>query len=234
MNVSPDTMSILNVGHVTLNATLVFTWLIMFLLTVGAWLATRNLTRSAREVTRWQSFLEILVRGIQNQIEQISHQNAGPFLPFVGTLFIFIATANVLSIVPGYVPPTSSLSTTTALAIGVFIAVPAYGVWKRGLLGYLKVYLQPTWFMLPFNVIGELSRTLALAVRLYGNVMSGTIIAAILLTLVPFIFPVVMQLLGLLTGMIQAYIFAVLATVYIASAAAPPPSSERNTNGIKE
>ena len=114
---------------------------------------------------------------------------------------------------------TGSLSTTTALAICVFVAVPLYGIVYQGPAGYLEHYVQPTILMLPFNIIGELSRTLALAVRLYGNIMSGTVIAAILLSIAPYFFPVVMQLLGLLTGMIQAYIFAILAMVYIASAA---------------
>jgi len=109
--------------------------------------------------------------------------------------------------------------------------VPVYGIAHEGLLNYLKHYVKPTPLMLPFNLVGEISRTIALAVRLYGNIMSGTVIVAILLTLAPFFFPIVMQLLGLLTGTIQAYIFAILATVYIASATAarkgdPPPSSK--------
>jgi F-type H+-transporting ATPase subunit a len=124
----------------------------------------------------------------------------------------------VLAVVPGFMPPTGSLSTTTALALCVLVAVPLYGVAERGLAGHLRGYVRPTVFMLPFNLIGEMSRTVALAVRLYGNVMSGTVVAATLLSIVPFFFPVVMQVLGLLTGLIQAYIFAVLAMVYIASA----------------
>jgi len=119
--------------------------------------------------------------------------------------------------VPGFVPPTASLSVTGALAICVFIAVPIYGVLNEGLWGYLRHYVRPTPLMLPFTVIGELSRTLALAVRLFGNMMSGAKIVGVLMSIVPFLFPVVMQILGLLTGMIQAYIFAILAMIYIAS-----------------
>jgi F-type H+-transporting ATPase subunit a len=115
-------------------------------------------------------------------------------------------------------PPTGSLSTTTALAICVLIAVPLYGVAERGVRGYLRSYLQPTFLMLPFNILGEISRTVALAVRLYGNVMSGAVLGAILISIIPFFFPVAMQLLGLLTGLTQAYIFAVLAMVYVAAA----------------
>jgi F-type H+-transporting ATPase subunit a len=189
----------------------------MALLVCGSWLVTRNLSTTTR-LSRWQNLLEVVVSTIQNQIREVGQQDPAPYLAFVGTLFMFIATSNLLALVPGYLPPTGSLSTTAALALCVFVAVPLYGITRQGLLGYLKNYLQPSVFMLPFNIVGELSRTLALAVRLYGNIMSGTVIGAILLSIVPLFFPILMQALGLLTGMIQAYIFAVLAMVYIASA----------------
>jgi len=217
LTINPDEIVLYQLGWFTINLTIFFTWVVMFLLTFGSWLVTRKLT-SEGELSRWQNLLEVLIVGIKDQIREVSRQEPGQYLPFVGTLFIFIAFSNLLSIVPGYTPPTSSLSTTAALAICVFIAVPVFGVIQIGILNYLKQYIQPTFFMLPFNIIGELSRTLALAVRLYGNIMSGTIIVAILLTITPLIFPVVMQALGLLTGLIQAYIFAILAMVYIASA----------------
>ena len=120
-------------------------------------------------------------------------------------------------IVPGYLPPTASLSTTAALALCVFIAVSVFGVNRLGIAEYLKRYVSPSIFMLPFNLIGELSRTLALAVRLFGNMMSGAKIAAILLAITPLFFPVIMNAFGLLTGPVQAYIFSILALVYIAS-----------------
>ncbi len=217
MTINPDEIVLFEWGWFKINSTIAFTWLVIFLLTFGSWLVTRRLS-SEGELSRWQNLLEVLITGIKTQIREVSRQEPGPYLPFVGTLFIFIALSNILAIVPGYVPPTSSLSTTAALAICVFIAVPVFGIASQGVLNYLKQYLQPTFFMLPFNLIGELSRTLALAVRLYGNMMSGTIIVAILLTITPLLFPVVMQALGLLTGLIQAYIFAILAMVYIASA----------------
>jgi F-type H+-transporting ATPase subunit a len=135
---------------------------------------------------------------------------------------LFVALCSLCIVLPGYQPPTGSLSTTAALALCVFLAVPIFGVRKQGLLGYLKTYTQPTWIMLPFNIIGELSRTLALAVRLFGNMMSGVMIVAILLTITPFIFPILMTALGLLTGMVQAYIFTILAGVYIAAATLTP------------
>ena len=120
--------------------------------------------------------------------------------------------------VPGYEPPTASLSTTAALALCVLVAVPLFGISGQGLGAYLKSYVRPTPIMLPFNLISEVSRTLALAVRLFGNMMSGAMIIAILLSITPFVFPIVMTVLGLLTGMVQAYIFTILAAVYIAAA----------------
>jgi F-type H+-transporting ATPase subunit a len=217
MNISPDSIIFWQSGAIVLNATLVFTWGIMVLLGIGAWLITRHLSTGIH-LSRWQNLLEVLVLNLREQIQQTSGQDPLPYLPFVGTLFIFIATANLLAIVPEFHPPTSSLSTTAALAICVFIAVPFYGIWQQGVLGYLKHYLDPSPIMLPFHIIGELSRTLALAVRLFGNVMSEGMIAAILLSIAPLFFPIVMKALGLLTGLIQAYIFAILAMVYIASA----------------
>jgi len=217
MSISPDGIIWWQWGGLSLNATIVFTWLVMALLTLLSWLVTRRLSTGTK-LSRWQNVLEVLVTGIRDQIHQVSRQEPGRYLPFVGTLFLFIATANLLNVVPGYLAPTGSLSTTTALAICVFVAVPLYGIACEGPLRYLRHYVKPTWLMLPFNVIGEVSRTIALAVRLYGNMMSGTVIVAILLSLTPYFFPLIMELLGLLTGMIQAYIFAVLAMVYIASA----------------
>jgi len=224
--ISPDEWELWRVGPVVLNATLVFTWLVMALMTAGSWLVTRGL-RADGTPGRGQAVLEIVVEAMRGQLRDIAQREPGPFLPFVGTIFLFIAVCNVLMVVPGYQPPTGSLSTTAALALLVFVAVPAYGIRDRGLGRYLKRYVQPTPMMLPFNVIGELSRTLALAVRLFGNVMSGTKVVAILVAIVPLLFPVVMQVLGLLTGLVQAYIFAVLAMVYVASASRPEDESRR-------
>ncbi|MDD5643499.1 MAG: F0F1 ATP synthase subunit A, partial [Syntrophales bacterium] len=182
-----------------------------------SWLVTRRLSTDAK-ISKWQNLLEVLVSGMREQIRQISQEEPGPYLPFIGTLFIFISVANLLAVVPGYHPPTDSLSTTAALALCVLVAVPIYGIAQQGLGGYLSHYLKPTVLMLPFHILSELTRTLALAVRLFGNVMSGAMIGAILLAVVPLFFPLVMQLLELLIGQVQAFIFAVLATVYIASA----------------
>ena len=216
-DISPDVVVLWSRGPLEINATLVYTWGVMLLMVGGSWLVTRKLSDSER-IPRWQNLLEVVVTGIRDQIEEITNQHPGRFLPFLGTLFLFILICNLLTVVPGYVSPTASLSTTAGLAICVFVSVPLFGIRDRGFLGYLRQYVQPNIFMLPFNVMGELSRTLALAVRLFGNLMSGTKIVAILLAVAPFFFPILMRLLGLLTGVIQAYIFAVLAAVYIASA----------------
>ena len=236
MTISPDQIIVLDVGVWALNATVMVTWLIMVVLTLGAWLITRRIS-DATEISRWQNLLEVLVSGLRDQIEAVSRQRSGRYLPFVGTLFIFILVSNLLHLIPGLIPPTGSLSTTVALALCVFVAVPVFGIAHEGVVGYLRQYMRPTPLMLPFNIISELSRTVALAVRLYGNIMSGTVIAGILLSLAPFVFPVLMQLLGLITGVIQAYIFAILAMVYIASASSvrhgheSATQSEENANG---
>ncbi|ACB01188.1 MULTISPECIES: F0F1 ATP synthase subunit A [Cyanophyceae] len=218
MQITPDNIIFYQYQFVVINATLVYTWLTMALLVIGAAWVTKKLVVRPK-LPPWQNFLEIVVDGIYQHIAEVTQQEPEPYLAFVGTLFLFILTANLLTVVPGYQAPTGSLSTTTALAIAVFIAVPIYGIRQRGILGYLKSYLQPTPIMLPFQIIGEFSRTLALAVRLFGNIMSGNLLAAILLALVPLFVPVAMNLLGLVFGVIQAYVFAILALVYIASAA---------------
>jgi F-type H+-transporting ATPase subunit a len=217
MRLSSDQLILWQHGFFELNATIVTTWAIMLTLTAGAWAITRRLSTEL-VVSRWQCALEILVVGTAGQIEEVGLKPARRYIPFLGTLFSFIAIANLLTVVPGYEPPTGSLSTTAALALCVFIAVPVFGIRQRGWRGYLHSYLQPTAIMLPFNIISEFSRSLALAVRLFGNMMSGAMILGILLTITPFIFPVAMSALGLLTGMVQAYIFSILATVYIAAA----------------
>ena len=217
MHLSPDDIILWQYGFIKLNATIAFTWALMFVLVVGSTVMTRNLSTSLTR-SRWQNLLEIVVTAIENQIEEVGLSRPRKHLSFLGTIFLFIALASLCTIIPGYEPPTGSLSTTVALALCVFIAVPLFGIEEQGVGEYLKSYLKPTVIMLPFNIISEFSRTLALAVRLFGNMMSGAMIVGILLTIMPFIFPIVMSLLGLLTGMVQAYIFSILATVYIAAA----------------
>lgn len=217
MKLSPDQTIFWEYGFFSLNLTIVTTWGIMLLMVVSAALVTRQLKTDIR-ISRWQCFLEMLVTGINEQIKEVGLKQPKRYIGFIGTLFLFIAVANLMIIFPWYEPPTGSLSTTAALAISVLFAVPFFGIEEIGFLGYLKSYIKPTFIMLPFNLISEISRTLALTIRLFGNIMSGGLVVAVLLSIAPFIFPVVMTALGLLTGMVQAYIFSILATVYIAAA----------------
>jgi F-type H+-transporting ATPase subunit a len=235
MHLSPDEIIVWQWGSMNLNATIITTWAIIALMTVGACLITGRLSGGPRR-SRWQNLLEIIVMAIENQIREVGLREPRCYLPFLGTLFLFVAIAALGTIIPGYIPPTASLSTTVALALCVFAAVPLFGIEAHGVGGYLRSYMEPTVIMLPFNIISECSRTLALAVRLFGNMMSGAMIIGILMTITPFVFPIVMTALGLLTGMVQAYIFSILAAVYIAAAtrkyptpspAAPLPRIER-------
>lgn len=216
MDITPDNIIYWQWQWVTLNATIVFTWLVMAILVLGSWLITRKLSVKP-PLSRWQTTLEIIIEQIQGQIRDASGQEAGQFLPFIGTLFLFIAMANLLTIVPGYQSPAGSLSTTAALALCVFVAVPVYGIKNVGIGDYLRHYIQPTPLMLPFNLISEVSRTVSLAIRLFGNIMSTSLLVAILISIVPLFFPIIMTLFGLLIGEIQAYVFTILAMVYIAS-----------------
>jgi F-type H+-transporting ATPase subunit a len=221
VRLSPDQLILWQHGSLKINGTIAFTWGLMFVMAVASRLITRRLSMGL-ERSRWQNLLEIVVAGIEKQIEDVGlgagKNEAKKYIGFVGTLFLFVAMASICTVIPGYEPPTGSLSTTAALALCVFVAVPLFGIEDQGIRGYLRSYVQPTIIMLPFNIISELSRTLALAVRLFGNMMSGAMIIAILLTITPFVFPIFMTLLGLLTGMVQAYIFSILAAVYIAAA----------------
>lgn len=217
MSIDPSEILYFQWGFVRITATLVFTWITMIVLALVSYLVTRNI-KIEGEISKGQNILEALIETINDQIKQISQQEPGKYLPFIGTLFIFILVSNIFSIIPGYISPTGSLNTSIALSICVFLSVPVYGIAEQGVGNYLKTYIKPTIIMLPFNIIGEISRTLSLAIRLYGNVMSSSIIVVILLSVVPLFFPVIIQALGLLTGVIQAYIFAILAIVYIASA----------------
>ncbi len=214
---SPDAVVYAQWGWVSINATLVFSWVVIVILTIASFVATARIVKH-ESPSRWQLLLEFVVDELRKQIREVVGEPVGIYLPFIGTLVLFIGVGNLLMIVPGYENPMASLSTTAALAGAVFFAVPIYGIARSGVRGYLKHYVEPSVLLLPFHLISELSRTLALAVRLFGNLMSEAKIAALLLAVVPLLFPVVMEALGLLIGLIQAYIFAVLALIYIGSA----------------
>jgi len=233
MHLSPDAIVIWQYHFIKINATIAWTWGVMLLLVLGSLLVTRAYARTGVR-TRWQNLLELIVTTIETQIAEVGLKTPRTYIPFLGTLFLFIATSSLLTIVPGFEPPTGSLSSTAALALCVFVAVPFYGVSSIGLGGYLKTYMEPTFIMLPFNLISEVSRTLALAVRLFGNMMSGVMIIGILLAISPYFFPVLMTILGLLTGMVQAYIFSILAAVYIAAATLVNDQKQSSANAHSE
>lgn len=215
MKINPDEIIYFSFYFIKINATILFTWIVMIFMFVTFWLITRKL--KVENISRWQAFVETLISYVQQQLKEITNQEKGVHLYFIGTLFLFISIANLLIIFPGYYPPTASLSTTLALAISVFVAVPIFGIKEMGVKNYLKHYADPSIFMIPFHIMGELSRTFALAVRLFGNIMSGVLIVGVLLSIAPLFFPILLQILGLLIGQIQAYIFSVLSAIYIAS-----------------
>jgi len=230
MPITPDSTIYWHRGFIHLNATILYTWLLMLLLTLLSWLVTRRLVGSDSRRSRWQNVLEAIVVTVRSQIRDICPQESDTYLPFVGTIFLFIAASSLLEVVPGWHAPTSSLSTTAALAICVAIAVHVFGILKQGVAGYLRHYIRPAAFMLPFNLLNEISRTLALALRLFGNIMSESLVVGVLLAIAPFVFPLIMQAFGLLTGFIQAYIFAILSTVYIAAAVQSQIEQKGKTN----
>lgn len=215
--ISPDQVIVWQAGPVVIPVTLLYTWLVMLLLVGGALFLTRRLV-TAGPVARRQLLLETILAGLRQAVRDLGGDTAIVCLPFIGTLFLFILLSNLLAVVPGFVPPTASLNTTAALALAVFLAVPLYGIRRRGLRAYVKSYAHPNLCFFPLHLVSECARTIALAVRLFGNIMSHEKIVGILLSVVPLFFPALMQVLGIVIGTIQAYIFAVLATVYIAAA----------------
>lgn len=171
-----------------------------------------------RELGLWQAAVEAFTGWISATIGEIVDEDPTPYVALIGALMVFVAASDLLSLIPGVRPPTADLATGVALAVVVFAAVPYFGIRRRGLVGYLRTYVQPHPLLLPFNLIGELTRTLALAIRLFGNIMSGELIGAILLAIAGVLVPIPLMLLGILTGLVQAYIFGVLAAVYISAA----------------
>ena len=219
--------------NIPVNWTIVSTWIVMLVLAIVSWLATRHL-KTGNTVSHWQTAMEVIVKGIYGQINEVTKSNAMTYLPFIGTLFIFILTCNILTIIPEFKTPTASLSTTGALALMVLLGVPFFGIKNAGVKRYLKKYIEPSPAMLPFNILSEITSTGAMAVRLFGNVLSGVIIGSICMILVPFILPLPMQVLGLFTGMIQAYIFAMLALMYVSSVHADEEETETKAKPEKE
>ena len=216
MTESPFTAGVVfTIGTIPITVPVVATWGIMVLLAGGSWLLTRRLSLlpSAR-----QAALEMLVETIEAQIRDTMSAEPGPYLPLVGTLFLFIFFANWASLMPGVHPPTAHIETDGALALIVFLAVIWFGVRSRGLRGFLATFAEPSIIMIPLNLLETITRTFSLMVRLFGNVMSGFFVVGIVLSLVGLLVPIPLMALDLLTGTVQAYIFSVLAMVFIGGA----------------
>jgi len=216
MSPSPLSSTVLfHLAPVAISRPVVTTWIIMLVLALGCWRLTRRLQM---QPDGRQALLESLVLVIVQQIDSILHKDARRFLPLLGTLFIFLVAANVCGVVPGAEPPTGKLETPLALALIVFCSVHYFGIRARGLRGYLAGFAKPKIIMLPLNLLSEVTRTFSLMVRLFGNVMSGEFVLALVIALAGLFVPVPLMVLELLVGLVQAYIFSVLATVFIGAA----------------
>lgn len=206
---------VVRIGPVRITSTVLVTWGIMLAIGLTAWVATRRLRIVP---TRWQSIVEGIVVAIEDAIRMVLPDQYRLVLPFIGTLWLFIVVANLASLIPGVRSPTGDLSLTAALAVLVFVAVHWYGIRTQGLTGYLRHYLQPNPILLPFHVVSEISRTVALAIRLFGNIFSLQMAALLVLLVAGFLVPVPVLMLHVIEGLVQAYIFGMLALVYVAGA----------------
>ncbi|CAB3684085.1 MAG: F0F1 ATP synthase subunit A [Achromobacter pulmonis] len=216
MQASPLTSTLLfHIGPVAITRPVVTTWVIMAVLALACRFTTRHL---ALQPNGRQAVLESIVMGIAGQIEDVTRKDARPFLPLVGTLFIFLVAANLSGVLPGVQAPTSKIETPAALALIVFFSVHYFGIRARGLRGYLASFAQPRLIMLPLNVLSEITRTFSLMVRLFGNVMSGEFVIGLVVALAGLFVPIPLMALEILVSLVQAYIFTVLATVFIGAA----------------
>jgi len=208
-----DSIMLFSCGNFGINVTIFNSWLVIALITFVSWLVTRNIS-SGKEVSRLQIVLETLVTWMQKEAKEVSGSANQKYFAMALGLFCFIVVANLLTLIPWFRPPTASLSTTMAFALVVFMAIPYFAISNAGIKGYLKKFIEPVPLLLPMNIFSEVFSVFAMGLRLFGNMLSGVMFAGILSAFIPFIAPLTMQTLGLLTGSIQAYIFALLALVY--------------------
>jgi len=216
---------VFRLGPIPLTEPVLVTWAIMLIVGSAAYLLTRRLRLSP---SRTQTILEMLVEFIDGQVSDTMQVDPAPYRALIGTIFLYVLIANWSSLIPGIEPPTARLETDAALALIVFAATVAYGIRSRGLSGYLATFAEPTWVMIPLNIVEQITRTFSLIVRLFGNIMSGVFVIGIVLSLAGLLVPIPLMALDLLTGAVQAYIFAVLATVFIGAAVSdgsPPPKT---------
>jgi F-type H+-transporting ATPase subunit a len=219
------TKTLFTLGPVPFSDTIVVTWGLMAVLSLAGWLLTRSLQA---EPSRGQAAIELVVGTIEDQIGSTMRVAPRPYVSMIGTLFLFILAANWSSLLPGVEPPTAHIETDAALGLIVFLATIFFGVKARGLGGYLKTFAEPTIVMIPLNLVETITRTFSLMVRLFGNIMSGVFIIAIILSLAGLLVPIPLMALDLLTGAVQAYIFTILAAVFIGSAVSEGRASARD------
>lgn len=203
---------VFEIGPVIITDTVVTTWVIMALLAALSWAVTRRLRIDPGPL---QSAVEGVVLTIEDAIEEVAGSNTRAIMPFVGTLWIFIVTANLTGVIPELHAPTRDLSATAALALLVFLSTHWFGIRIEGLKSYLRHYLIPSPILLPFNLISEITRTVALAVRLFGNMMSLEMAAVLVLIVAGFLVPVPILMLHIVEALVQAYIFGMLALIYV-------------------
>ena len=215
-----------HLGPIPISSAVAVTWGIMLVLGLGSWLSTRRLSL---QPSRWQAALELLVETIDGQIRDTMQVDPAPYRSLVGGIFLYVLVANWSGLVPGVEPPTAHLETDAALAGIVFFATIVFGLRARGVRGYLATFAEPGWLMVPLNLVEQITRTFSLMVRLFGNVMSGVFVVGIALSLAGLIVPIPFMALDLLTGAIQAYIFSVLAMVFIGAAVQPSSTSHTRT-----
>ena len=232
MNSPLEAQPLFHIGPVPVVAAVAVTWAIMALLALGAILLSRRLRTEAPALP--QVLAELVVETVDGQIRDTTGAAPGPYRAFIGTLFLYILAANWSSLVPGVEPPTATMETDMALALLVFLSVIFYGIRGAGLGGYLKSFATPNPVMIPLNIVENVTRTFSMFVRLFGNVMSGVFVIGIVLSLAGLLVPVPLMALDLLTGAVQAYIFATLALVFIAAAVeegrgeAPSPAQDQS------
>ncbi|MBR1825913.1 MAG: F0F1 ATP synthase subunit A [Alphaproteobacteria bacterium] len=211
-----DAIKLISIGNFDINVTIFNSWIVIAVITLVSMLATRHISHG-KDVSKLQTLLEMLVLWMQKESKETSGSAQNGYFQMALGLFCFIFTANLLTFIPWFRPPTASLSTTMALALTVFIAIPYFSVKNAGIKGYLKKFIEPVPLLLPMNIFSEVFSVFAMGLRLFGNMLSGVMFAGILSAFIPFVAPLTMQTLGLLTGSIQAYIFALLALVYTSS-----------------
>jgi F-type H+-transporting ATPase subunit a len=205
---------IFELGPVQLTSTVITTWLVMAIIGCIVWLVTRSLQMRPN---RLQSLVEAIVSIIEDSIRDVAPRHVQQIMPFIGTLWVFLVFANLIGLIPGLHSPTRDLSATAAMALLVFLSVHWFGIRIQGLKNYLLHYLKPSPILLPFNLISEVTRTIALAVRLFGNMMSMEMIAMLMLLVAGFLVPVPILMLHIIEALVQAYIFGMLALIYVAS-----------------